>query len=66
MFYGCSSLTSLDLHNATFTSLTLYNYMFNNITSGINIIVKDTDAQTFINARLSDASRTGNVTIYVP
>ena len=40
--------------------------MFNNITSGINIIVKDTDAQTFINARLSDASRTGNVTIYVP
>ena len=64
MFRECSGLTDLNLRNATFASVTSYNGMFSNITSGINITVKDVDTQTFINARLSDASRTGNVTIY--
>ncbi|NLA33221.1 MAG: hypothetical protein GX864_04725, partial [Mollicutes bacterium] len=60
------SLTSLDFRLADFTTVTTYTNMFSYITSGITITVLDTSAQTFINARLGDASKTGNVTIYVP
>ncbi len=66
MFSHCISLTNLNLSNATFTSVTSYSEMFYYITNGINITVKDSDAQTFINSRLTDAGKTGNVTIYVP
>ncbi|NLA33220.1 MAG: BspA family leucine-rich repeat surface protein, partial [Mollicutes bacterium] len=66
MFNGCSSLTNLNLRNATFILVTSHNLMLDNTTSGINIMVKDVDAKTFIEARLSDANITGNVTIYVP
>ena len=65
MFEGCSALTSLDLRIATFIIVTYNTDMFANITNGINIIVKDTAAQTFINARLTAAGKTGNVTIFV-
>ena len=66
MFYNCSLLTNLDLRNANFT-LANSNYgMFSYITSGINIVVKDSTAQTWITDRLTQAGRTGNVTIYVP
>ena len=62
MFGSCYSLTSLDMRNATFNA-TSYSYMFSGITSGINIIVKDATAKTWIETRLSDVSRTGTVTI---
>ena len=62
MFSDCSKLLSLDMRNATFNA-TSYTSMFGSITSGINIIVKDITAKTWIEARLSDAGKTGNVTI---
>ncbi|NLA32597.1 MAG: BspA family leucine-rich repeat surface protein, partial [Mollicutes bacterium] len=66
MFAHCSSLTSLDFRLADFTTVTSYSSMFTGITNGITITVLDSAAQTWINARLGDASKTGNVTIYVP
>ena len=66
MFQGCSSLTSLDFRLADFTTVTSYSSMFTGITNGITITVLDSAAQTWINARLTDAGKTGNVTIYVP
>ena len=62
MFDLCISLTNLDMRNATFNA-TSYTSMFSGITSGINIIVKDATAKTWIESRLSEASRTGTVTI---
>lgn len=67
IFSGCHSLTSLDLtHLDTSNVVEMGGGMFYNITSGINIIVKDTASQTFIKNRLSEVGKTGNVTIYVP
>ena len=66
MFSDCTKLINLNMQNFDFSNVTDDGNMFSSITSGINIIVKDNDAQTFINARLSDEGRTGNVTIYVP
>ena len=62
MFDGCSKLLSLDMRNATFNA-TSYSQMFRTVANGINIIVKDDTAKTWIEARLSDAGKTGNVTI---
>lgn len=63
MFYNCSSLTSLDLKSAVFNTISSpnYDYMFAGITSGIDIRVKDATAKAWIEARLVDAYRTGNV-----
>ena len=54
MFSGCSRLASLDMRNADFSSVTSYNYMFLSVNSNINVIVKDSKAQSFIRARLDD------------
>ena len=63
MFSSCSSLTNLDMRNATFNA-TSYSSMFSNITGGIDIIVKDATAKTWIEDRLSDAGGwPGNVII---
>ena len=62
MFRECTSLMNLDMRSATFNA-TSYSFMFSNITSGINIIVKDATAKTWIESRLSEASCTGTVTI---
>ncbi|NLA32513.1 MAG: BspA family leucine-rich repeat surface protein [Mollicutes bacterium] len=51
MFNDCISLTDIDLRNAIFTKVMSYDFMFRNVTSGINIMVKDVDAQTWIKAR---------------
>ena len=66
LFENCANLNNIDFRNASFEKVTDYLDAFANVKNGINIIVKDSDAQTFINARLSDAGKTGNVTIYVP
>lgn len=63
MFEDCSSLTSIDMRNMVFSTVTLYSNMFADITSGINIVVKDATAQTWITSRLTDAGKTGNVII---
>ena len=62
MFSYCNSLINLDMRNATFNA-TSYLTMFRSVPNGINIIVKDTTAKTWIESRLSDARRTGTVTI---
>ena len=50
------------MRNATFNA-TSYLTMFRSVPNGINIIVKDATAKTWIESRLSDASITGTVTI---
>ena len=62
MFWNCRNLTNLDMRNATFNA-TRYSSMFTYVPNGINIIVKDATAKTWIESRLSEASRTGTVTI---
>ena len=62
MFSGCSNLTNLDMRNAVFNA-TSYSSMFGTVPNGINIIVKDETAKTWIESRLSDESITGTVTI---
>ena len=64
MFYYCSSLTSLDMRNADFSSVTTYGNMFDYVNSNINVIVKDSTAQSFVRARLDDANRT-NATVTI-
>ena len=62
MFNGCYELTNLDMRNATFNA-TSYTDMFYYVPNGITITVKDNTAKTWVEARLSEASRTGNVII---
>ena len=60
-FSGCSSLISLDIRNATFTSVTVHDLIFNSVPSNIQIIVKDSSAQAWIQDKLG--SGVGTVTI---
>ena len=62
MFENCTNLTNLDMRNATFNA-TGYSRMFTYVANGINIIVKDDTAKTWIETRLSDVGTTGTVTI---
>ncbi len=63
MFNFCSSLTYLDMRNAVFDAT--YTSMFVGINRTVEIVVKDTTAQTWIQSRLDEASITGGtVTIY--
>ena len=62
MFYLCNNLTNLDMQNAVFNA-TSYGSMFGNISNGINVIVKDAPAKTWIESRLNDAGKIGTVTI---
>ena len=64
MFYNCRSLTSLDMRNADFSSVTSYSSMFSSVNSTINVIVKDSTAQSFVRARLDDANRP-NATVMI-
>lgn len=52
------------MRNANFNSVTSYNYMFSSVNSGINVIVKDSEAESFVRARLDDAGRT-NATVTI-
>lgn len=65
MFSNCISLTSINMKNMIFINELESPWMFKDITSGINIIVKDTAAQTFIIGRLTEEGKTGIVTIWV-
>jgi len=64
MFYRMSSLTSLKLDKADFSNVTSYNGMLDGTPDLSSITVKDTSAQTFINARLNDFEKTG-VTVII-
>jgi len=63
MFAWCNSLINIDFRLADFTTVTSYLMMFSGITNGITITVLDATAQTWITARLTDASKTGTVVI---
>ena len=63
MFNSCSALVDLDLRNFDTSQVTSTDSMFRGITSGINIIVKDATAKTWIESRLSEVNVTGTVTI---
>ena len=54
---NCSSLTSLNMRNADFNSVTSYSSMFRSANSNIHVIVKDSDGQSFVRARLDEANR---------
>ena len=62
MFSDCTNLTNLDIRNAVFNA-TSYSNMFRSVANGINVIVKDATAKTWIESRLSDRGITGTVTI---
>lgn len=66
MFASCTALKNIYFQTAIFTSVSSYSNMFSAITSGINISVRNSTAKTFIEARLTNAEKTGNVVIYVP
>ena len=63
MFSDCRSLTSLDFRSATFGSVTNYHSMFFSALSTIQITVKDAEAQSWIQERLSEEGYTGTVII---
>ena len=62
IFGICTNLTNLNMSNAVFNA-TSYSAMFSSVPNGIAIIVKDTTAKTWMEARLSDEGITGTVTI---
>ena len=61
MFGSCSKLTNLDFRSATFTTVTTYSSMFESVPSTIQVIVKDSTAQAWIQDKLG--SGVGTVTI---
>ena len=69
MFYACQNLLTLDMRKADFSSVISYDYMFSpySININVNVIVKDSDAASFIRARLDESSLTdATVTIANP
>ena len=62
MFDSMYVLEQLDFRNATFTNVTSSSNMFVSNSSTIKVIVKDTDAQTFIQSKLGEG--VGEVIIY--
>ena len=67
LFHYCSQLTNLDLSNADFSSVTDYSNMFSSVNRYIVVIVKDSDAESFIRSRLDEASKSdATVTIANP
>ena len=64
MFSNCTNLVSLNISNANFNSILYDDYMFYGINVNVNIIVKDSDAESFIRARLDDAGLT-NATVTI-
>ncbi|MDD2181537.1 MAG: hypothetical protein PHW32_04110, partial [Bacilli bacterium] len=63
MFYGTSSLLSLDFRNATFNKEPSYASMFSGIKSGAIIYTKDDTTKAWLQDRLSEAGKTGSFII---
>ena len=62
IFQGASNLKTINLNKTVFTKIIDYADMFTD-TAVENITVKDNDAKTFIEARLTEAGKTATVTI---
>lgn len=56
MFFCCSNLGILDMRSAEFIS-TSYHAMFLSVNSNVNVIVKDTTAQSWVRSRLDEGGR---------
>lgn len=52
MFSQCNNLINLDFRNATFILVTVYDVIFNGVPSTIQVTVKDSETQTWIQDRL--------------
>ncbi|MDO4963610.1 MAG: BspA family leucine-rich repeat surface protein [bacterium] len=61
MFYECGA-KQIYMPNIIFSSVTNYTSMFTSVPNNINIEVKDEAAKLFIESRLADVGKTGNVT----
>lgn len=59
---NCTSLNEVNFKNAVFTSVTTSTDMFSKVPSTVTVVVKDVDAQTWIQNRLGEG--VGNVVIY--
>ena len=59
---SCTTLQQVDFRNASFTSVGLSNNFFDLVPASVTVIVKDADAQTWIQAKLGAGK--GTVTIY--
>jgi len=59
LFCNCNNLVTLDIRKSTFTNVTSYDYFFYSDSKLTTIYVKDTTAQSWVNSRLSEASKTG-------
>ena len=64
MFFACSSLSYIDMRSADFSFVTSYGSMFVGVEYDINVIVKDSDAESFIRARLDENGLT-NATVTI-
>ena len=64
MFTDCENLSTLDFRNADFSSTTSYGSMFYSTYGYINVIVKDSEAESFIRERLND-SYLSNATVTI-
>ncbi|MDD2435072.1 MAG: BspA family leucine-rich repeat surface protein, partial [Bacilli bacterium] len=63
MFYYNSSLTNINLKTASFGKVTSYGSMFSGISNGITINTLNATTQSWLQARLSNAGKTGTVVI---
>ncbi len=61
MFYNDNSLEYIDFRNAEFSQVTTYDGMFWGVKNGITIIVKDEKNREWIEARLKEVNKAGNV-----
>lgn len=52
MFSQCNNLINLDFRNTTFILVTVYDVIFNGVPSTIQVTVKDSETQTWIQDRL--------------
>ena len=52
MFSKCNNLINLDFRNATFILVTVYDVIFNGVPATIQVTVKDSETQTWIQDRL--------------
>jgi len=63
MFYNNIKLKKLNMSKADFIKVSNYGSMLNGVADGIEILVKNINAQNFIQNRLTDAVKTGNIIV---
>ena len=62
-FHQNSSLEYLDIRNANFINVTDYEHAFDGIKNNVTIIVKDDANKKWVEDRLQEVGRSGNVIV---